>query len=504
MLNSNDFLSIKHKLIGIQLLTAIFSIVLCGIFFIISYYQIFKESEKEGLYSIAKVVGDNAITELEFGSAFQENAAESLSELEINAQITNATLLDKEGDIFASYNQQKDYPYTFESIELVNDFFEKSVGDGVVIYYKIKNDDGFLGTMCLKANLRTGVVLVQFLKISLVVLFMGAAIAFLLATYFQRSISNPIVNLVESMHQVSQKQDYSIRVPVKGNDEVAELSRVFNEMLQQIQKRDNSLQEAQSQLEARVENRTKALQEKTKALELSNKELEQFAYVASHDLQEPLRMIGSFSQLIARRYQKAIDDEMKEYIHYIVDGVSRMQRLIKDLLTFSRVGTRQINFKMVDSSIILLKCLSNLRYAIEESHALISYDKMPALKIDEVRIMQLLQNLMSNAIKFRTDRVPKIHIGIEERADEWMFSVSDNGIGIEKEYANKIFMIFQRLHNTSYPGTGIGLAICKKIVELHGGKIWFESEKNKGTTFYFTIKKALEEEPVVVEKAVAV
>jgi len=299
------------------------------------------------------------------------------------------------------------------------------------------------------------------------------------------------------MKQVTQEQDYSVRVPGSGTDEIAELSKGFNNMLEQIQKRDASLIEARNSLEIKVQERTKELQERSKELDergkallRSNKALEQFAYVASHDLQEPLRMIGSFSQLLARRYSVHIDQEMSEYIYYIVDGVSRMQQLIRDLLEFSRIGTRKMDIKDVNMEDVMLKCLSNVRYSIEESNASVTYDEMPTVACDSTKMVQLFQNLVSNAIKFRDEKPPKVHISVLDLTDKWQFTVSDNGIGIDPEYQEKIFLIFQRLHTNEYPGTGIGLAICKKIVEIHGGEIWLDSKLGKGTNFHFTLRKS--------------
>ena len=225
-------------------------------------------------------------------------------------------------------------------------------------------------------------------------------------------------------------------------------------------------------------------------LERSNKELEQFAYVASHDLQEPLRMVSSFTQLLARRYKDKLDADADDFIAYAVDGANRMQRLISDLLMYSRVGTRGRPFEPCDLHSILGEVLVNLQPTIGESHAIITNDGLPAVMADPTQLVQLFQNLISNAVRFRGDDAPRIHISVQEKPAEWLFSVRDNGIGIAPEYRERIFAIFQRLHPQSHAqGTGIGLAICKRIVERHGGKLWVESEPGRGSTFYFTISK---------------
>lgn len=229
----------------------------------------------------------------------------------------------------------------------------------------------------------------------------------------------------------------------------------------------------------------------------SNRELEQFAYVASHDLQEPLRIVSLFSQLLAQKYQDNLDEDTRTYIHYIVDAAARMQQLIKDLLAYSQVGTgkSKANFKPVDCKQVLRQVLQNLQVAIAERNAIVSASQLPTVIADQQQLEILLQNLVGNAIKYCHPEVsPRVEIAVkpclidENTPKEWCFSVRDNGIGIKSEYFERIFKIFQRLHHDQeYPGTGIGLAICQKIVERHGGRIWVESEVGRGSTFYFTL-----------------
>jgi PAS domain S-box-containing protein len=231
-----------------------------------------------------------------------------------------------------------------------------------------------------------------------------------------------------------------------------------------------------------------ALQQTAAELARSNRELEQFAYVASHDLQEPLRMVASYSQLLARRYQDQLDKDAREYIDFAVAGALRMQELISDLLAYSRVNTRGRPFDPTPCDEILSETLANLRLALDESGAVVTHDALPTVLADRIQIGQLLQNLLSNALKFRGQAPPRVHVGAECGDGEWVFSVRDNGIGIAPEYFDRIFVIFQRLHTRDeYAGTGIGLAVCKKIVERHGGRIWVESETGKGSTFYFSL-----------------
>ena len=222
----------------------------------------------------------------------------------------------------------------------------------------------------------------------------------------------------------------------------------------------------------------------------SNAELEQFAYVASHDLQEPLRMVSSYTQLLERRHGDKLQGDAKEFMAFIVDGAARMKQLIEDLLAYSRVGTRGKAFRRTPMEKVFERASANLRAAIEEGGVELTHDPLPEVEGDESQLVQLMQNLIGNAIKFRAEAEPRIHVSCSEKEDEFAFAVQDNGIGIEPQYFERIFMVFQRLHDKGqYPGTGIGLAICKKVVDRHGGRIWVESAPGKGSRFVFTLPR---------------
>ena len=291
-----------------------------------------------------------------------------------------------------------------------------------------------------------------------------------------------------------------------------ELSAVNEQLQQEIRQRkeaQEALQEAHDELEERVKERTadfqeantqlkqelverkrieKALAEQADALARSNAELEQFAYVASHDLREPLRKIKSYTELLERRYKGKLDARADKYIAYAVDGATRMQALITALLTYSRMGKEGVALEPTNIDTIVKQVLDDLELVIRETNARITVNSLPTLMADPSQLRHLLQNLIENAIKFQGQESPQIEISAERKENEWRFAVRDNGIGIEPQYAERIFRIFQRLHTrTEYSGTGIGLAICKKIVERHGGRIWVESQIHQGSTFYFTI-----------------
>ncbi|MGH7962365.1 MAG: sensor histidine kinase, partial [Candidatus Binatia bacterium] len=232
----------------------------------------------------------------------------------------------------------------------------------------------------------------------------------------------------------------------------------------------------------------KELARQAAELQRSNTELEQFAYIASHDLQEPLRTVNNFTQLLAKRYQGNLDADADEFMGYITEGATRMQQLIRDLLAYSQVGKQGQEFTPTDCEAVLERTLHMLQMRIEESGGQVTHAPLPTLAVDAGQLEQLFQNLIGNALKFRGPEPPRVHVSAQQNGRQWVFSVRDNGIGLDPQQAERIFQVFQRLHTRkAYPGTGIGLAICKKIVEQHGGRIWVESQPGQGATFFFTI-----------------
>lgn len=237
-----------------------------------------------------------------------------------------------------------------------------------------------------------------------------------------------------------------------------------------------------------ITTRKRAEQDLADALEMSNAELERFAYIASHDLREPLRMVTSYLQLLERLYGDELDSDAQEFIDYAVDGADRMQAMVDGLLEYSRIDTDGGEFESTDMETVLDQAAANLDVAIEESDAEITSDSLPTVSGTETHLIQVFQNLIGNAIKYTDEEPPRIHVGAEKREDEWIFAVEDNGIGIDPDNADQIFEIFNRLHHTDEnSGTGLGLALCKKVIRRHGGRIWVDSEPGEGATFSFTI-----------------
>ncbi len=256
-------------------------------------------------------------------------------------------------------------------------------------------------------------------------------------------------------------------------------------------KADEAIRELNTTLEQRVAERTRELLESNEALRQSNDDLNQFAYAASHDLQEPLRMVALYSQMLQRKYGATNDPETDQYVGFIVGGAKRMEMLLKDLLTYSQTGAPNVGPPQpIDCETVMKKVLLNLQASIEQNNASITWESLPVVQAHEVRIVQLLQNLVGNAIKYRAKEPPKVRISAQRRENDWLFVIEDNGIGIEPEYAPQIFGIFKRLHGQNYPGTGIGLAICQRIVERYGGRIWVDSKPGEGSRFHFTLPPA--------------
>ncbi|HXJ61763.1 MAG TPA: ATP-binding protein [Verrucomicrobiae bacterium] len=270
--------------------------------------------------------------------------------------------------------------------------------------------------------------------------------------------------------------------------EIGQLAQSFDEMASTLEGRVADLQRAEAELKGFNEELEQRVVERTLELKRSNEDLEQFAYVASHDLQEPLRMINNYLQLLQQRYQQQLDAPGREFVGFALDGAKRMQQLIQDLLTYSRVGTHGKEMVTTSCAEALEHALANLRMAITEAQAEITHESLPALRGDPIQLTQLFQNLVGNAIKFRGSGPPRVQIGAQRKGADWEFHVADTGIGIAQQDFERIFVVFQHLHSSEkYPGTGIGLAVCKKIVERHGGRIWVESKLGKGTTFRFTL-----------------
>lgn len=321
-----------------------------------------------------------------------------------------------------------------------------------------------------------------------------AALVAAIAVAAARTLLEPLRRLQQGTEAIGRGElDY--RIGLTGRDEFADLGRAFDAMAERL----DTVLASRALLEQEMEQRRRseaALREAGERLTASNRELQEFAYVVSHDLQEPLRMVSSYLKLIARRYQGRLDQDADEFIAFAVDGAERMAAMIDGLLQYSRVQSRGEPFAAVDLEQVLADVLDNLRLQIEESGARVEHTRLPAVAADRQQMTRLLQNLIGNAIKFHGEAPPHVRVDARLHEGAWTLSVQDNGIGIEPRDAERVFGMFQRLHSRGkYPGTGIGLAVCKRIVERHGGRIWMESTPGGGSTFSFTLPQRQEDTP---------
>jgi signal transduction histidine kinase len=315
--------------------------------------------------------------------------------------------------------------------------------------------------------------------------FIVFVIVLIIGFRISRAISGPIKSLQKSSERIGRGELDAV-IEIESKDEIGQLAESFNKMTKDLK----SITASRDTLNKEIAERKRAeekLEQAVKELVRSNYDLEQFAYIASHDLQSPLFAISGFADLLKKQYKDKLDKNAHEYIDFIVNSIERMENLINDLLTYSRIGTSSSKLNPVDVNKIFVRAIANLTVEIEKNGAKVAHDSLPTVIGNDIQLEQLLQNLIGNAIKFHSQEPPRVHISVEQKGENWVFSVKDNGIGIASEDRDRIFNMFQCLHRGEYKGTGIGLAVCKKIVGLHGGNIWVESQPGKGSIFYFTI-----------------
>ncbi len=488
-------LSVRQKLTLIIMASSAAALILAGAGFFAYEVVTFPTKIVQNLSSLAGVVGGNSSAAIVFDDA--NAAAETLRALRTIPSIRSACIYRRDRTLLAHYTEGdgKQEP----KIPPAGFYGELVSADYAEVFRPVILGNETVGGIAIRSDLRERETrLWSHLQIVLFVLAISLLVAFAVAAMLQKLVTRPILSLAHLAKRVSEEHDYMLRGEKESGDEIGVLVDGFNDMLSQIEARESALTKTQADLQRHVIDLEKEIAERQRAekwlaersaeLARSNAELEQFAYVASHDLQEPLRMVSSYTQLLARRYKEKLDSDAHEYISFAVEGVKRMQSLIRDLLQYSRVGTRGKPLTAIECEPVFDYALKNLQEAINESSARITHDPLPKVMADETQLCRLFQNLFDNAIEYRSNKPPEIHLGCKRNGTEWLFSARDNGIGIDPQYWERIFVIFQRLHaRDEYQGNGIGLAVCKKIVERHGGRIWVESEPGKGSTFFFTL-----------------
>jgi signal transduction histidine kinase len=474
--------SIRAKLIAIVMITTCAALALVAGALAAFDAITHRQTMKKDLQTMAEFARENSTAALTFENA--ADARDVLGAFLSQPEVMSACLYQSSGDLFASYVQPR-----LGGACPAHPRWDVSGfrGDSLIVYQLVPLGGEHPATLRLEASVAQLHRRVRLFGLVLVVVVSGSLLAaFALSSRLQRVVSRPILELASTARQISAGRDYALRAPQWTDDEIGVAVAAFNQMLGRIQEADKALRSLNATLEQRVAERTAAAEERAAALKRSNEELEQFAYVASHDLQEPLRAISSYAQLVERRTGGQLGEDVDLYVRHLIGGASRMRALINDLLEFSRVGRQKPHRVPVDVDAVLGAVLDDLAAGIAEQRAQVTRGPLPTVWADRGQLTQVLTNLISNAIRFRGEAEPVIHVRAERLADRWRFSVRDNGIGIEARHLERVFIIFQRLHGRERPGTGIGLAICRKIVAAHGGTIWAESEPGRGSTFFFT------------------
>jgi len=478
--------SITKKLTRMNMLVSGAALLLACLAFVAYDVLAIRQAIVHNLSIQAQIAGSNSVSALLFNDP--HDAEKTLSALKAAPNILSAHIYTTGGLPFATYSRERGGKApTLPAIPAGQTEAHWFKDGQIVLVRSIIFQAKPTGSVYIQSDLREiNDRLKRYAGIAAIVLLTSLLAALLVSSIFQRAVAEPITHLAGIAGVVSRDKDYSVRAtPTGSRDELATLIETFNEMLAQIQERDGALQKAHHELKQRVQELARRAQE----LARSNAELEQFAYVASHDLQEPLRMVASYTQLLGQRYKGRLDSDADEFIAYAVDGAHRMQLLIGDLLAYCRVGTTGKELCETSSEAALEQALLNLQGAIQESSGVVTHDPLPTVVADGSQLVQLFQNVVGNAIKYRSAELPRVHVSAKKNGgNEWIFSMRDNGLGIEPKYFGKIFVMFQRLHGREeFSGTGIGLTVCKKIAERHGGRMWVESEPGKGSTFYVAL-----------------
>ncbi len=488
MLRRLQRIPIHQKLMLIALLTTGGALLLAGTAVIYFNVVRFKEEMKRDLASFADVFAGSSTAALTFGDP--KTANEILRSVSPRTSIVAIALYDAKGHLFAQWRRNPGTRFP-PAPEPDGSHFDDNA---LVAFRPVLLDGDRLGTVYLRSNLKElrDRVWTQALTVGFVFLAAGI-VALLLSSWLQRLISGPILALAGTARAVSERRDYSIRAARRSSDELGTLVDAFNDMLNQIQRRDSELREAKEALEERVRERTRELEQRNEELNQSNKELDDFAYIASHDLKEPLRGIHNFSSFLIEDYAARLDDEGRSKLETLMRLTRRMETLIDSLLQFSRLGRVDLAVDQVNLNEIVAEMLDSLAISLQEDRVEVRVPRpLPTVRADRVRVGEIFDNLIVNARKYNDKADKWIEVGWRENpAGPPVFYVRDNGIGIPEKHHDAVFRIFKRLHGRDKygGGTGAGLTIVKKIVERHHGRIWLESAAGEGTTFYFTLEE---------------
>uniref|UniRef100_Q028L5 histidine kinase n=1 Tax=Solibacter usitatus (strain Ellin6076) TaxID=234267 RepID=Q028L5_SOLUE len=468
-------LPIRQKLVVIMMLTTAAALLLSGFGIVALDSYLFRASMQRDLSALARIVADASTAAVAFDDA--QAAAQTLAALRARPHMVAACIYRGNGTILAEYvraGESPQCPHPLPEDEVRFTSLGLTVSDPILLQHRR------IGSLVLLYDL--GEIperITLYGEIVQAILLASSVIALLISSRLRALIATPISRLAQAATSVSATSDYSIRAQKLSGDELGVLVDEFNQMLERVQLRDQELKQALDSLKSTNE-----------SLARSNEDLERFAFVASHDLQEPLRMITTYAQLLVKTHRGELDPDASMFVENIVEGTKRMRELLIDLLAYTEIRTRSGEpLAAVDLNVVLDKVKENLKAAIDGSGATIVAERLPTVPGYEGHFIPLLQNLIGNAIKYRGDQPPVIAISVEKVAGNFQFAVVDNGIGIDPEYHERIFEVFRRLHGKKIPGTGIGLSICQRVVERYGGRIWVESREGRGSKFLFTLPR---------------
>jgi signal transduction histidine kinase len=484
--------SIQQKLRWIAMLTIGGSLLLAGIALIVFNVSRFETEMENDLATLAAILAQNSSAPLAFSD--QSAAIDTLRSLGARPSILAAALYRKDGTLFVHWSAPGASVSFPAHPPKWNRTLTRSEPGAIVAFSPVLQKGERLGTLYLRSSLRELYARAEMQALTVGLVFLASGIAALvLSSGLQRLISGPILDLASTARAVSERRDYSIRAGKRTADELGQLVDAFNGMLGQIQQRDSELREAKEALEARVAERTAELERSNEELHQSNKELDDFAYIASHDLKEPLRGIHNFSSFLIEDYGAQLDDEGRAKLETLMRLTRRMETLIDSLLQFSRLGRVDLAVTRVDLGEIVSGILDSLAISLRQEGVEVRVPRpLPVVRADRVRVGEIFHNLIVNAMKYNDKPQKWIEIGWHANgAGPPVFHVRDNGIGIPEKHRESVFRIFKRLHGREKfgGGTGAGLTIVKKIVERHHGRIWLESSAGEGTTFYFTLQE---------------
>lgn len=465
---------IKRKLLAVIIATTAVALALAAAGILIVDSVLYRYSLERDLSALSQIIADNSTAALAFDDP--DVAAETISALRARPHMIRACIYRTDGSVLARYAR----PGSREGCPETASSGVTYVPAGLSIVRSVTLANRPVGTLAMVYDLgELGERRLLYGATVLGILIISSILAAVFSSRLRDRVSIPVIKLAETASRVSASRDYSVRAEKMSGDEMGVLVGAFNDMLGRIQSRDEELR---TLLHDREETNRQLLR--------LNEDLERFAFVASHDLQEPLRMISVYTQLLQKRALLDPGPQSAEIVGHIVAGARRMRELLDDLRAYVELGAAADPGVSVDLNIVMLKATQNLALSIKTTNARVTSDRLPVVKAYEGHLLPLVQNLIGNAIKYRGELPPAIHLGYVQEGD-LLFSVSDNGIGIAAEFHEKIFVPFKRLHGPLIPGSGLGLSICKRVVERYGGTIWVESQEGQGATFRFTLPEHL-------------